>query len=163
MRLILVAAAAALALTACNPAPGGSEPPAEPAPPTDPAPPAEPQKPEINGIDLTEDLRAVGTEPFWAMEITDAGFKFSGVDIPEQTAPATGPAMAGAEATWSGTSADNVAMKVVLTSGPCSDGMSDRTYPLNAKVDVGGQSYTGCAATIDALDRAKGKESGEIR
>ena len=156
MRLILVAAAAALALTACNPAPGGSEPPAEPAPPTDPAPPAEPQKPEINGIDLTEDLRAVGTEPFWAMEITDAGFKFSGVDIPEQTAPATGPAMAGAEATWSGTSADNVAMKVVLTSGPCSDGMSDLKYPMTAEVTLLNETLKGCAAKTAELPREGG-------
>ena len=112
-------------------------------------------------MDLTQDLRALGTEPFWAVEITRAGLKTSGVDKPERTAPNAGPAMEPGRATWTATTSDGEALKVVLTAGPCSDGMSDRTYPLNAEVELAGESLKGCAAAIEALNRAG--ESGDVR
>ena len=148
MRLILLAAASALALTACTPA-------AEPAKGDDaaapPAPAAPPADPVLNNVDLTQDLRAVGTEPFWAVEMTKAGLTFSGPDRPNATAPNTGPAMHEGEASWTGTTADGKALKVTLTAGPCSDGMSDREYPLKAKVELGAEKFTGCAATVAQL------------
>ena len=158
MRLILVAAAAAFALTACNPQQQPA-PPAEPTPPVEPTPP----KPELNGVDLTVPLRAVGTEPFWAMEISSTELKFSGADLPERTAAGGPPTMNEGEASWTGTTSDGVSLKATLTTGPCSDGMSDRTYPLTAKVEVGSERYNGCAATIEALERMRGQESGEVR
>ena len=158
MRLFAFAAlGAVLALAACNqPAP------AEPAPPApEPAPAPEPVKAEINGVDLTQDLRALGTEPFWAVEITQAGLKTSGVDKPERTAPNAGPTMEPGRATWTATTSDGQALKVTLTAGPCSDGMSDRTYPLNAEVALAGETLKGCAAAVEALNRAG--ESGDVR
>ena len=47
--------------------------------------------------------------------------------------------------------ADGKALKVTLTAGPCSDGMSDREYPLKAKVELGDEKYIGCAATVAQL------------
>lgn len=149
MRLILLVAASTLALTACKPAASGAgagDAQAAPAPAA-----AAPSDPVLNNIDLTQDLRAVGTEPFWAVEMTKAGLTFSAPDRPNATAPNTGPAMHEGEASWTGTTADGKPLKVTLTAGPCSDGMSDREYPLKAKVELGGEKFNGCAATVAQL------------
>ena len=55
---------------------------------------------------------------------------------------------------------DFTVVKVMLTATECSDGMSDRTYPLTARVEIGGETLNGCAATAAALDRAG--ESGRV-
>ena len=149
MRLILLAAASALALTACKPAADAGK--ADDAAATPTAPAATPSDPVLNNIDLTQDLRAVGTEPFWAVEMTKAGLTFSGPDRPNSTAPNTGPAVHEGEASWTGTTADGKALKVTLTAGPCSDGMSEREYPLKAKVELGDEMFRGCAATVAQL------------
>ena len=159
MRLILVAACAALAVSACN-----QQQPAPPAEPTPPAEPPAPPEPVINGVDLTAPLRAVGTEPFWAIEMTPSGLKYTSADDPTGfSVPNPGPTMTAGRAEWSGADANGKTLKVVMTSGPCSDGMSDRTYPLTAEVDVGAEKLRGCGATIEALERMRGKESGEVR
>lgn len=158
MRLPLIAAVAVLALAACKPA-AEAPAPAE----TPPAPAPEPIKPELNGIDLTQDLRAVGTEPFWAVEMTKADLKLSGVDIPETKGPNAGPTMTVGQADWTTTTAEGKTLKVTLTGKDCSDGMSDRTYPLTAVVVHDTTTYNGCAATVAALDRTRGQESGEVR
>ena len=149
MRLILIAAASALALTACTPAADAGQ--AGDATAAPPPPAAAPGDPVLNNIDLTQDLRAVGTEPFWAVEMTKAGLTFSGPDRPNSTAPNTGPAVHEGEASWTGTTADGKALKVTLTAGPCSDGMSEREYPLKAKVELGDEMFRGCAATVAQL------------
>lgn len=159
MRLPLIAACVALSLAACKPAGETSIPPAD-APP---APAPEPIKPELNGVDLTQDLRAVGTEPFWAVEMTKAELKFSGADLPEAAGPNPGPSMTVGQADWSTTTADGKTLRITVTGKDCSDGMSDRTYPLTAVVALGDATYNGCAATVAALDRARGRESGEVR
>ena len=149
MRLILLAAASVLALTACTPAADAGK--ADDATAASPPPAATPGDPVLNNIDLTQDLRAVGTEPFWAVEMTKAGLTFSGPDRPNSTAPNTGPAVHEGEASWTGTTADGKALKVTLTAGPCSDGMSEREYPLKAKVELGDELFRGCAATVAQL------------
>lgn len=164
MRLSVLAATAVLSLAAvglvaCEQPAAPAEP--APADPAEPAPPPSPPKAEINGVDLTQDLRAIGTEPFWAVEIGKAGLKTSGVDKPERTAPNGGPVMEQGRATWTSTTADGLALRVVLTTGPCSDGMSDRTYPLNAEVQLGDEALKGCAATVEALN--KRPETGDVR
>lgn len=161
MRLPLFAAAlaaSAMTLGACErPAAAPAEPP--PGLPAEPAPP--PPEPVINGVDLTQDLRALGTEPFWAVEITRAGLKASGVDMPERTAPNAGPTLQDGGAVWAATTNDGLPLSVALTTGPCSDGMSDRTYPLTAEVRLGDQAFRGCAATVEALNRTG--ERGDAR
>ncbi len=158
---ILIATAAVLVLSACEQAaePASAPAPSEPAAPSTPATPTS----ELNGVDLTKDIRAVGTEPFWATEITAAELKFTGADLPERIGRNNGPIVEDAQAMWTSAAADGAMMSVTLTPGPCSDGMSDRTYPLKAEVRIGPQTYSGCAATIEALDRMRGQESGEVR
>ncbi len=41
-------------------------------------------------------------------------------------------------------------VQIAITPGECSDGMSDRTYPLNTIVHLANANLQGCAYTSDA-------------
>lgn len=150
MRLAsLIAAATALAaLTACS------------QPTAEKAPAAAAEARTLAGVDLDQPLRVLGTEPFWTVEITPAGLTYSGVDRPEQKAANPGPALQGTVAVWTTETEAKAPLVVTLTATDCSDGMSDRTYPLTARVEVGDESLTGCAASISAIEKAG--ESGRV-
>jgi uncharacterized membrane protein len=161
MKTLAALALTALALAACTPA-ETPQPPAD-APPTTNPPPSETPA-TLNGVDLTQPLRGTGTEPFWGFEIDQTQVKHFGPDRPDQTAPNPGPVMTATSATWTVKTADGANLKIVLTPGPCSDGMSDRVYPLNAVVDVEKprvEQLKGCAASKAAFD--KGGESGPVQ
>jgi len=143
-----VSLAVSLALAACTP-------PAEKA-----AEPAKAEPRALAGVDLDQPLRVLGTEPFWAVEITRQGLTYSGVDLPEQKAANPGPALQGTVATWTTKTEAGADLAVTLTATDCSDGMSDRTYPLTAKVEIGDETLTGCAAASAAIERAG--ESGRV-
>jgi uncharacterized membrane protein len=66
----------------------------------------------------------------------------------------------GTTATWEAETADGTTLKVTLIATECSDGMSDRTYPLTALVKVGDRDLTGCAASSAAILSAG--ESGPV-
>ncbi|MDP3175734.1 MAG: hypothetical protein Q8M88_14985, partial [Phenylobacterium sp.] len=53
-----------------------------------------------------------------------------------------GPRAEGDAAAW-GASTD--ALQVRLRKTACSDGMSDREYPMSAEVRAGAETLTGCA------------------
>ena len=145
--LPLCALSAAVALSACSQ-------PAEKAPP----PAAEPRV--LAGVDLDQPLRVLGTEPFWAVDITPQGLTYSGVGRTEQKAANSGPALQGTVAIWTEQTEAKAPMVVTLMATDCSDGMSDRTYPLTAKVEVGGETLAGCAASTAAIARAG--ETGRV-
>jgi uncharacterized membrane protein len=150
MRVFVLATLAALTIAACSPpadAPGAPEPSAGPAP-------------VLAGVDLGQPLRVGGNEPFWAVEMTGPEMIYSGVDRPEQRAPQGEPRMQGTMAVWEATTTAGNPLKVTLTATDCSDGMSDRTYPLTAMVEVGGELLMGCAATKSATQSSG--ESGRV-
>jgi len=142
MRLVTFAIAAAaplLLLAACDqltPAP---------APAPDPAPPPPATSSVFGGLDLSQPFTVRGKEPFWALPGTSATLDYSGVDRPQETAANPGPQVSLAVATYTVTTSLNNALVVVLTPGPCSDGMSETVYPLNATVIRPGETLTGCA------------------
>lgn len=148
--LALTAAAAILTLSACSPP---AEAPKEPDPAPAPAP-------VLAGVDLTQPLRVGGNEPFWAVELTGSEMVYSGVDRPEQRAPQNPPVVQGTMATWESTTGAGNPLKVTLTATDCSDGMSNRTYPLTAMVQIGEETLMGCASTASA-HRSTG-ESGRV-
>jgi uncharacterized membrane protein len=152
MRLNVLAAASALALSlaACSQGEEAVKVPAEP-----PAPPA-----ALAGVDLNQPLSLVGTEPFWGIRLTGEELIYSGVDRPEQRAPRPALTVQGTVATLQTRSATGVTFDVTLTATECSDGMSDRTYPLTALVKVGEETLMGCAASTAALNNAG--ESGPV-
>ena len=147
MRLVLPCALSALAMTACSQ-------------PVEKAPAAPAEARTLAKVDLDQPLRVLGTEPFWAVEITPAGLTYSGVDRPEQKAANPGPILQGTVATWTTETEAGNKLSVTVMATDCSDGMSDRTYPLTAKVEIGGESLTGCAASSAAI--AAAGESGRV-
>jgi uncharacterized membrane protein len=150
MRLILaVSAVAALGLVACETpagpaetgAPVGGDAPA--AADSDPAPATT----MLGDVDLGGDISVLGTEPFWAVGFEGEVMSYSGLDRPEQTAPRPEPVVAGSTATWTTTTEAGNPLVVILTEAECSDGMSDRTYPLTAEVVISGEALNGCAGS----------------
>ena len=86
--------------------------------------------------------RAIGTEPFWDLEIgrelifTDRGNNVS-VSDPTPT-PVNGVA---------GEIYRTQRLEVNIVHRQCSDGMSDRSYPFVATLEVAGEQRSGCAWT----------------
>jgi uncharacterized membrane protein len=114
------------------------------------APPPE-AAPVLAGVDLGKPVRALGTEPFWSVEITPDTLIYTRMDQPTQRAPNRGATVQGKVATYATSTDLNAAMNVVLIATECSDGMSDRTYPLTARVEIGDDTLSGCAASASAL------------
>ena len=114
----------------------------------------------LGGVDLGQPVRALGTEPFWGVEITPDALIYTRVDQPTQRAPNRGATVQGTVATFVSSTNLNKALNVVLIATECSDGMSDRTYPLTARVEIGDETLTGCAAATAAIERAG--ESGRV-
>lgn len=105
----------------------------------------------LGGVDLNQTVRALGTEPFWGVEITPETLTWSGVDRPEQTAPNPGPQVQGTTAVYAAGTGDGTPMTVTLIATECSDGMSDTVYPLTASVEIAGETLNGCAQSAAAL------------
>ena len=149
MRLLALAASA-LILSACS---QGAETPAGPAQPGG-APPV------LSGVNLSGPVAVAGTEPFWTIKLTGAELIYEGLDRPGQRAPQPKIEVQGTVATFQTQSAAGTTFDITLTATECSDGMSDRTYPLTAVVKVGEETLMGCAASTAALARAG--ESGLV-
>lgn len=150
MRLPALAAASVLVLSACS---QGNE---------TPAPAAETPEPAavLGGVDLTRPVRALGTEPFWGLEFTGTEMVWSTPEPPEQRARQPKPLLQGTVAIFETSTAGGVPLKATLSATECSDGMSDRTYPLTAIVEIGGETRTGCAASSAAI--MSSGESGPV-
>lgn len=144
MRLPLLALAAlSLSLAACSNS--GDTPSAAPSPA--PATPA-----VLGDVDLNQPLRAIGTEPFWGIDITPETLVYSGVDEPTVTMPNPGPTVQGTTAVYAAAGADGATLVVTLIATECSDGMSDRVYPLTARAELGSKTLNGCAASVAFLE-----------
>ena len=139
MRLASVAVLASVLLGACQHGPA----PDQPAPVSTTT---------LGGVDLRQPILVLGTEPFWTVEITSAQLRYHGLERPEQTASNPGPVFQGKTAVFTGRTQQNNALVITLIDADCSDGMSDRLYPLTAKVEIGGETLDGCAISQIALD-----------
>lgn len=119
--------------------------------PTDEAPAAPATPTVLGGVDLNQPLRALGTEPFWGVDITPQTLVYSAIDHPGLTAPNPGPTIQGTTAVYAASGPDGVMLVVTLIATECSDGMSDRVYPLTARVELGSETLNGCAASVAFL------------
>ncbi len=143
---------AALALCACQP----QDPDGQPAPPPADAPAAATPA-SAGGMDISQPISARGTEPFWAVEITDGTkFRLTRPDQPEVAAEAPGAALSPDGATWVAKGAKGEQLTVTLKVGECSDGMSDLKYPMSAEVILLNETLKGCAAKTAELPREGG-------
>lgn len=125
----------ALALAGCGPAGDGGA-----APGTSPD--------GFTAIAPSETITALGTEPFWNVEVAGDLATYSTPEIPDGVTidlqRFTGQGGLGFSGQWEGRSFD-----LLITPGTCSDGMSDRSYPYVATLQLGDERRDGCAYTDD--------------
>ena len=145
----LYAALSVLVLAGCSPAEA-------PAPSPELTAPAA----VLGGVELAGPLRAIGTEPDWSVDLMGTEMVYTSPEPPGQRARQPEPVIQGTTATWAGETADGATFKVTLVATECSDGMSERTYPLTAMVTVGERALTGCAASTAAITSSG--ESGPV-
>ncbi|CDM58682.1 MULTISPECIES: COG3650 family protein [Rhizobium] len=100
--------------------------------------------------DFSGDLNALGTEPFWAIRIRSDSITFSRPGAEDVKSVNPGPVAKKERASWT-VPGGPAPFKLTLTKGDCSDGMSDRHYPLNAVLAFGDKTMYGCAATPAAI------------
>lgn len=117
------------------------------------AAPAAPAAPSTAGPCLVQDgkpvtvaaLRATGTEPFWGARVEGRCVTYSNPENQAGTRLWTRFAPGPGGGTWSG-SLDGKRFELrIRTKAGCSDGMSDKSYPLEAELLVGGERHSGCA------------------
>lgn len=100
----------------------------------------------FDAIGPEETIKFAGTEPFWGGEVAANTLRYStpenidGVEISvERFAGNNGLGYSG--------ELDGAPFDLAITPGECSDGMSDRTYPYHATLQLGEASNEGCAWT----------------
>jgi uncharacterized membrane protein len=166
--------AGALLVTACEPAspPAATEsaeqareeapsapvqpslPATEPEPPSSSASAAAPASPgacDRQGNEALPQLRlkAIGTEPFWGAEIRGRCVTYSTPEQPGGTRVWTRWTGTGEIGRWTGALNGSPFTLTTRAEPNCSDGMSDRRYPLAVELQVGREVRTGCAARLE--------------
>ncbi len=128
MKTIFLAPLLALSLAACETYPQG------PGYPPDPGYP-----PQVEA-----GYRAIGTEPFWDLEIgRDMVFTDRGNNNFRVVEPTPRPINGVAGEIY-----QTPRLNVNIVHSRCSDGMSDRSYPDTVQVTVDGRQFRGCGAPI---------------
>ena len=91
--------------------------------------------------------KALGTEPFWAATIDGRCVTYSTPDDQKGTRIWTRFGSGPAGGIWTGAFQGKPFVLRTEPAGPggCSDGMSDRVYPLEARLTVAGEERRGCA------------------
>jgi uncharacterized membrane protein len=93
-------------------------------------------------------LRAVGTEPFWGARIEGRCVTYSHPDDQAGTRVWTRYTRTATGGTWAG-ALDGQRFELTTRAAPgCSDGMSDRRYPIAVDLLVGGERRRGCATPL---------------
>ena len=93
-------------------------------------------------------LKAVGTEPFWAAQIEGRCVTYSHPENQAGTriwAQFSGSATAGV---WTGFYENQRFTLRTRAAAGCSDGMSDRRYPIAVSLTIGTDQRTGCAEPL---------------
>jgi uncharacterized membrane protein len=89
-------------------------------------------------------FQALGTEPFWSVEVIDGGLRYSTPENLKGTDLSARLALEGSARIWTGT-LEGAAFKLRIEPGTCSDGMSDTVYQWQAALTIGDAALQGCA------------------
>ncbi|NLR71769.1 hypothetical protein HGI47_12890 [Novosphingobium sp. ERN07] len=137
-------------LSACSapsdPEPSGSATPSEIATPVEePSPtPIAGAADQASAGDILIRFRAIGTEPFWSVQVQDGKLTYSTPDMPDGlTVPAT--MRRSGDAMIHSATIDGKPLELEVTRQTCSDGMSDTVYPLAVIRRIGPDVQRGCA------------------
>ena len=98
------------------------------------------------GVGAGDTLRFTGTEPFWGGSVTGTALTYTTPEKPAGTAIAVTRFAGNNGLAFSGT-LDGAVFDMAVTEAPCSDGMSDRSYPLTVSLQIGAEKRSGCAWT----------------
>lgn len=93
-------------------------------------------------------LRAVGTEPFWGARIAGRCVTYSTPEDLAGTRVWTRYTPAADGGVWRGALGGRTFELTTRAAPGCSDGMSDRRYPIAVTLLVGGERRTGCAEPL---------------
>jgi uncharacterized membrane protein len=100
----------------------------------------------FSAIAENETVRFAGTEPFWAGQVAGTALTYSTPETPDGTDITVTRFAGRGGVSWSGMYS-GTRFTLAVTPGACSDGMSDRTYPFVATLEVEGEQRRGCAWT----------------
>lgn len=119
--------------------------------PTDPAPPVpdppggslpatsaavQPATPKV--------LQALGTEPFWSLEVRPGVLRYTSPENLKGTEFSASETASGTTRHFAGT-LDGKPVVLTIEPGTCSDGMSDTVYPFRSSFTWGDKTERGCA------------------
>lgn len=93
-------------------------------------------------------IRAIGTEPFWGAKIEGRCVTYSHPEDQAGTRVWTRYASGAGGGTWSGALGGQRFELRTRPQAGCSDGMSDKSYPIAVDLTVGGEQRTGCAEPL---------------
>lgn len=93
-------------------------------------------------------VRALGTEPFWNARVEGRCVTYSHPEDQKGTRIWTRHVPGPGGGTWSGSLGGRRFELRIRPERGCSDGMSDRRYPLKAELVVGGERRSGCAEPL---------------
>ena len=89
-------------------------------------------------------FQALGTEPFWAVEVLPGQLRYSDPENIAGTTFAATESREGSGLRYSGT-LNGQPLTLLVQPGTCSDGMSDTVYPWTAVLTKDGFTLQGCA------------------
>lgn len=93
-------------------------------------------------------LRALGTEPFWSVEVRGTLLTYSTPEAEDRPVSAVTRSDTGRETVFEG-QLEGAPFSLTITRGPCSDGMSDRRYDYIARLQAIGRAMQGCALPLE--------------
>ena len=102
--------------------------------------------PGFAGIAEDERLRFTGTEPFWGGEASGSELVYTTPENPDGSRVSVSRFAGNNGLSLSGKLGGQV-FDMAVTEAPCSDGMSDRSYPFTVSLRLGGEERSGCAWT----------------
>jgi uncharacterized membrane protein len=94
-------------------------------------------------------IEALGTEPFWSIRTDGRCVTYSTPEDQAGTRVWTKVSGGGQDWVWTGSLRGKLFELTVKPKADCSDGMSDRVYPLEAVLRVDGEVRNGCAAPVE--------------
>jgi uncharacterized membrane protein len=119
-----------------------------PAPEPAPVPPANACRAQDGRAIAAPALRAVGTEPFWGARIEGRCVTYSTPEDQPGTRIWTRYTPTAHGGLWSGALGGRPFELRTRRRPGCSDGMSDKAYPIAVELRVAGETRTGCAEPL---------------
>lgn len=100
-----------------------------------------------DGQAVTHTLKALGTEPFWSAEIEGRCVTYTTPEDQRGTRVWTKVSENAPSIVWDGALRGKQFQLAVTPKSGCSDGMSDKSYPMEVVLRVDGETRHGCAET----------------